>query len=63
MGKGTGKSLRLVRERSPNKGFTGYLARPRLAVTAVTMRYVLNMFEHAPQSHMMALPPGPFGVL
>jgi hypothetical protein len=28
-----------------------------------TLRYVLSMFEHAPQNLMMALMPGPIGVL
>jgi hypothetical protein len=28
-----------------------------------TLRYVLSMFEHASQILMMALLPGPFGVL
>lgn len=30
---------------------------------AATLRYVESMFEHAPQTLMIALMPGPIGVL
>jgi hypothetical protein len=46
-----------IPERSPMRGL------PRPAVTAVMVRYVPGMFEHVPQTLMMALLPGPVGVL